>query len=542
VAVNYTNLFTDIGSFLGPINLFRNSAKGSTPVADSALITGVTQANPVVVTCAAGHSLVTNDRIRIDGVVGTVEVNATDFTVRFVSSTTFELVGIDGSAHTGYTSGGVSVRYIDRPNMQTLLDAIETALNTSGRHDVLNGVNPTFEVYRDTLVGWASELSGKVDERLGHKSTILDELIGAGSFTDVQTLLGLIHRDMVDNAQDVLLSTVTIGAVSADGGNTGDGTVETDKVLDAVSVAFAGGSPVVDLRDVDSELAVTSETMSLTCVVDEDTDGVPAGEEVFLWEGEQAPNSPLDWRNEGSGVSLEIPTLNSHSIIANRNFDSFTANVPESWDLDNGTAGTHLVQESTAADVFRGESAVRFDGDGAQAEIGISQTIPLRALTPGKRYKLTCQVQGQAGIAAGTLTIQFESPSSAYTAGASEKITMNAAALAAQVAYGIESFFFTVPVTIPDDLELVIKVTGTLTTAKSVWVDSLAFGPVEWGGGVSVVISAGATQFVRGDRFTFTVVNDDAGVFQTFFRKRYKTQLPSAASPSIAENLASAGS
>ena len=68
-------------------------------------VTGVTQADPGVVTTGAAHLLVTGDRVRFAGVVGMVELNAnTVFAVTTVNATSFQIV--DTTGFTAYTSGG----------------------------------------------------------------------------------------------------------------------------------------------------------------------------------------------------------------------------------------------------------------------------------------------------------------------------------------------------------------------------------------------------------------------------------------------------
>ena len=68
-------------------------------------VTGVTQADPGVVTTGAAHLLVTGDRVRFAGVVGMVELNAnTVFAVTKVNTTSFQIV--DTTGFTTYVSGG----------------------------------------------------------------------------------------------------------------------------------------------------------------------------------------------------------------------------------------------------------------------------------------------------------------------------------------------------------------------------------------------------------------------------------------------------
>lgn len=72
----------------------------------SGTIVNATSANPVVITTSGNHLLQDGQLVFIDGVVGEVELNSRSFTINVTSPTTFELVGIDGSAYAAYISGG----------------------------------------------------------------------------------------------------------------------------------------------------------------------------------------------------------------------------------------------------------------------------------------------------------------------------------------------------------------------------------------------------------------------------------------------------
>lgn len=71
-------------------------------------ITGITNANPAVVTFSAAHGLATGDKIRIASVGGMTELNQREFTVVVATSTTVQLAGENSTSHGTYTSGGVA--------------------------------------------------------------------------------------------------------------------------------------------------------------------------------------------------------------------------------------------------------------------------------------------------------------------------------------------------------------------------------------------------------------------------------------------------
>lgn len=68
-------------------------------------ITNITQTNPAVVT-ATGHTFSTGNLIAIDNVVGMTEVNGNSYIINVLTADTFELVGVDSTAYTAYSSGG----------------------------------------------------------------------------------------------------------------------------------------------------------------------------------------------------------------------------------------------------------------------------------------------------------------------------------------------------------------------------------------------------------------------------------------------------
>lgn len=70
-------------------------------------ITGITQANPAVVTINS-HGYQDGDIVSIVGVGGMTEVNDLQFVVANSTTNTFELSGINSSAYTAYTSGGLA--------------------------------------------------------------------------------------------------------------------------------------------------------------------------------------------------------------------------------------------------------------------------------------------------------------------------------------------------------------------------------------------------------------------------------------------------
>lgn len=406
---------------------------------------------------------------------------------------------------------------------------IEAELHTNAMFDVLDGEFDQYEQYKAQVLAWIGITKGKILELFTHKATVLDELV-YGSNTDFEAVIGALFEAMVDDSESIELNSVTLGAVTATMISAGDGTVITTKVLDGVTAPSSGYPVVYAYNGVDSELAL-SDDMALTCVSDSETDGATDGFETFQWAGRPASSDPYSWESFGSGDGPTVQPIQAGGILLNAEFQNFTTtNTPDDWTVNTGTVGTHILESAT---VHRGTKSLRLVGNASLAEINLSQLVT--TLVPNKRYMVGFYVQGTTGTSAGTLTIQFEG--TGYTAASTEKITMNAAALAAQTSFGWEYFWINTPATMPDDFELVIKWSGT-PSAHSVYINGGGLRAADYFNGHAVMVIAGDEPFLRGDKFEYTVTNDYAGVFQTAFAKLFGIQLPSDASPTQADTLA----
>lgn len=102
--------FTDSLSFVleftnQKLRFYRNNGR----VTETAqAITGITKANPAVVTYSGADNYSNGDSVFVTGVVGMTEVNGKEFTVVNVNTgaNTFELSGINSTSYGTYTSGG----------------------------------------------------------------------------------------------------------------------------------------------------------------------------------------------------------------------------------------------------------------------------------------------------------------------------------------------------------------------------------------------------------------------------------------------------
>lgn len=131
-------------------------------------ITGITQANPGVVTCGASHNLSTGDEVLIEGGVGMTEVNNKRFVVSVTGPTTFQLLGVNTSTYTAYSSSGGVTRFYG--STQDYVTHTTTGLVGNPHEVVFFGVAGAIEyrIYRAEIYytnsgngefGWVSSIS-----------------------------------------------------------------------------------------------------------------------------------------------------------------------------------------------------------------------------------------------------------------------------------------------------------------------------------------------------------------------------------------------
>ena len=128
-------------------------------------ITGITQANPAVVT-ATSHGYSNGDEVLISGVSGMTEVNGKRFLVADKTTNTFELqdkdgVDINSTSFTAYASGGVSNKVFELATPYTTAQLFDLKFAQSA--DVMYITHPEHEVEKLSRTGHTSWTLTDVD-------------------------------------------------------------------------------------------------------------------------------------------------------------------------------------------------------------------------------------------------------------------------------------------------------------------------------------------------------------------------------------------
>jgi len=127
-------------------------------------ISAITKANPAVVTTAT-HGYSNGDHVWINDVGGMTELNGRRFTIANVTSTTFELSGVDSSNYTTYTSGGTAAKVYEIATEYTSAQLSELQFAQSA--DVMYIVHPSHEPTKLTRTGHTSWSITDVDFEKG---------------------------------------------------------------------------------------------------------------------------------------------------------------------------------------------------------------------------------------------------------------------------------------------------------------------------------------------------------------------------------------
>jgi hypothetical protein len=425
--------------------------------------------------------------------------------------------------------GGKLIKYIDAHAVDALttlpadLIAISTPFGSANLTGEIAGLTGDYSGFQGNAVALRQKLAGYWSNILTDRATVLEQLrISSG---DLEHVLAELPRQMIADSQTVNASVSALGTVTAAAGNVGNGTVLLTRILDGITPPVQDGQASLLYAGLNSELLVPAETMSFTCVRDSGRDGVSEGSEEFAWDG-GVPDQLFGYFTEGNGPGPNLTAAGSSTLIPGT-FETFTvATVPDGWTSVTGASQT----SKETATVYRGTGALKFAGNGATG-FEINYAMPAGLLKARKMYCLTLRMRAStAAPAVGDFSAGFAG--TGYSPAGTETISV-------PNAYTLYNAFILMPSVFPSDFRAFVKITGNLDNTVNVFTDDVYLSEVRYHGGVGAVVVPGSTRFAANDRFTAANTNTE-GVFQRFFRRFYRMQLPSnnAAGETILDSLA----
>lgn len=320
-------------------------------------------------------------------------------------------------------------------------------------------------------------------------------------------------------------NTVSVTATST--GNTGNGALVT-------STLNGDGSPLENLL---------AETILLT---------VPAAGVIRARGAANVSDHLSHLWPAGTGADANFAVIDSAtgsgSLLTNGNFEAITANVPDGWTLITGTAGTHLLQETTT--IYTGAKSVAVVGDGATLT-QIRQAIT--GLTSKTPYALNLFARMSAAPAAGVLTVDLFDGTSVIndTVGTANSFTIDLPTLG--TTFVAKNGVFRLPDPVPANVYLRFRLSTALSASRTLYLDHAALAglnqiqPTLPGSSPYAGFFTGSVPWPLDDGtgarvFKLVTANNRASDWQTLFDRFFETsktgfQLPVAGTTLINDNL-----
>lgn len=314
-------------------------------------ITGITKANPAVVTYAGSDTYANGDRVVITGVLGMTEVNNREFTVANVNAgaNTFELSGVNSSGYTTYSSGGTVAEIYEIATPYLTADLF----------------NLQFAQSADVLYIAHNGYASRKLSRTGHTSWTLTEI----DFLDGPFLA-------TNNTSTTLTlsgtsGSVTVTASAVTGINNGAGFASTDvgrliRWRDPANnwtwleITAHTSTTVVTATIRGANASAGTATANWRLGVWSDTTGYPAAVTFFQdrlnWGGATSYPQRIDGSNIGDYENMK--PSNPAGTIADDNAIAFTLNANDvnaiRWMIDDekglicGTAGGEWIVRASS--------------------------------------------------------------------------------------------------------------------------------------------------------------------------------------------------
>lgn len=380
--------------------------------------------------------------------------------------------------------------------------------------------------YQDqVLASLASLRSSLVSIRGGFASALYWHLREWGRFLDVpdedmDSLIDALYDDFIDNAQRVQGRAFTFGTPTANGSNTGNGTIQR-LTVDDQNYQLQGGIP---------------EPWKALCVSDANSGAAQRGQERFRFRGTDRSRDGLEIL--GSGLEVEILARHSRdSLLLNPSFDAFggTAAVPTSitsWSSTVTVQSSNFNFDSTNIYLPAQNASTTIYALNVRASCTLAQRLDVarRALDPNTPYYLQFAWNRAVGSFSGSATLVLGQTS------ASVAITNQSGYNVLRLAAGQNSWFSRLNA---NNLSARIRVTRN---AGQLLLDDCILVPWDPVGATYYVVAPGSTPFLagsrtlrNGDKFSWTDTATEAVVQRFVAYNSGGRYLPYSASPTISD-------
>jgi len=403
--------------------------------------------------------------------------------------------------------------------------SLESILSAQSLVRLENNLPSVYQSFKDGI-------SQNIDRLIGRTTDVLTDetLMGAnfpfGTTASLDLVFPALIHDMAISDKNVVANTASVGSATYTAQNSTVGKVLIGTVLDGVTPPLEGGPAIRDYSGVTTQLTPTSETVTLTCSSDSESTGSIRGSEQFVITGTNAASSGYSSGGENVGQLGTITAIdNAATPVTDGSFEGWTSStVLSSW-TDESTSP--CIEQSSNTVYGTGYSLKVLQND---AEMSLSQVVPNSALQRRKSYFISAWAAKDTDVANDPLfTISIGDDNGTFS-GVGLDLTPTGTAW--------EHFYL--QIIPPDEIvgDIVISLSSFAdSSADSILVDNITIVPCEYFSGVALAVTTGPDKFLLNDKISFTLSNNDTGKFQTYFRKAYKVQLPTDATPTISDAL-----
>ncbi len=412
---------------------------------------------------------------------------------------------------------------------------IENILESNSLTRLFANIPGMFTGFQNNIVNWISSTNGLVTGVINDRDFVREGIPVQGDDLN-SILLALIKYMNEQGTPDTVdQSTITIGAVADNITLTAAiGELLINAQLDGITPPIAGGIATKEYKGLTSELAVTTETIYCECI------SKPAdGSETWKLYSTAAKTGGYEIQGESPGDGPSFSTANTSSggiSVANGDFETFTTtNVPDGWTIVQGSATTDFSKNNATDFIFRGSSSLKIEDTN---DVELKQQI--HNVVHDKLYMASVQV-GRLDTDPGTMEVTISVTNSDGTVVYGTNTDVIASPSDGDEFVPVYVHWYLDSQYDNQDVYIRILIDTFVSIPVNCYLDEVLISVPVYHNGVNFSILRGALiEFEVGDRFSSLITNDDAGTFQTYFRKVYGVQLPSAsgAGETVADSLA----
>jgi len=435
--------------------------------------------------------------------------------------------------------------------LNTAKSDVSTVLNTYSLLDYFVPVPGQIEAFQAQVAGWIQQYASNVQAIILDETTVISQLpIASG---DLTTVLTAISQYMVDNSVTIQSSVVTLGGSDADIAKfniplgalstPGEAYVFVSRKLDGINAPSNSYRTYPHYFGRESQLAMSC-TEYAKCVSSN------PGQEVVQIFSELDANASYDDEAEKPGVGPSLTNIESNNLVpSNFDFSNWSGDNPVDWTVTPGVSGTDWEDMSGT-----GEGPLRIGTVGTYAKQKITGLQRERQYFFGAVFNCV-------GAGATTATVKFRVENSDGSTVHSTFTSVTVADVDVPAEFNFIYGFYAPSESVNlDDIYLVIEHDAESDASNATDIYRVAISPVTFYNGLGHVFwnpitdntdttydLAVAVATLAGDDSpvvpldaygSIAIVNNGAGVIQSYCRKVLGIQFPTADSPSLADSLA----